>query len=258
MGVFVAAPTAGSAGCLPGTVLAIRDVLDLPGEAAVKGMLAAGLTGVFFAEQATFAAEAGGCQVECGAGSGMAAAALCQMMGGSAEECIDAASFALQAVTGLACDNKAEKSDSSHWRIVMAVVAAAALIEDHLLDAGMWRSIADSGSYAWFFGLLGFAATCTFAGISSHRGFSHSFLALALETLSLWLIFPMAAVPFAIAFGTHQLLDITNKKPVRLLYPVKKGFCLGWFYADKLANKLCAALGSAWLAAAIILSLKAH
>ena len=109
MGVFVAAPTAGSAGCLPGTVLAIRDVLDLPGEAAVKGMLAAGLTGVFFAEQATFAAEAGGCQVECGAGSGMAAAALCQMMGGSAEECIDAASFALQAVTGLACDPVANR-----------------------------------------------------------------------------------------------------------------------------------------------------
>ena len=161
-------------------------------------------------------------------------------------------------ICDLDCDNKAEKSDSSHWRIVMAVVAAAALIEDHLLGAGMWRSITNSGSYMWFFGLLGFAVICTFASISSHRGFSHSFLALALETFSLWLVFPMAAAPFAIAFGTHQLLDIMNKRPVRLLYPFKKGFCLGWFYADRLANKLCAALGSVWLAAAIIWSLIVH
>ena len=109
MGVFVAAPTAGSAGCLPGTVLALRDVLSLKEDDVVKGLFAAGLIGVFFAGQATFAAEAAGCQVECGAGSGMAAAAVCQMMGGSAQECVDAASFALQGITGLACDPVANR-----------------------------------------------------------------------------------------------------------------------------------------------------
>ena len=41
-----------------------------------RAMLAAGLIGVFIASGATFAAEVGGCQAECGAGSGMAAAAL--------------------------------------------------------------------------------------------------------------------------------------------------------------------------------------
>ncbi|MBR0400009.1 MAG: L-serine ammonia-lyase, iron-sulfur-dependent, subunit alpha [Mogibacterium sp.] len=109
MGVFAAAPTAGSAGCLPGTLMALRDVLGLDEDCVVKGLLAAGLIGVFFAGQATFAAEAAGCQVECGAGSGMAAAAVCQMMGGSARECIDAASFALQGITGLACDPVANR-----------------------------------------------------------------------------------------------------------------------------------------------------
>lgn len=109
MGIFCACPTAGSAGCVPGTLLALQDVLRLPDDAVVKGMLAASLIGVFFAEQATFAAEECGCQVECGAASGMAAAGVCQMMGGSAEECADAASFALQAVTGLACDPVANR-----------------------------------------------------------------------------------------------------------------------------------------------------
>lgn len=109
MGVIVAAPTVGSCGCLPGTVAGLADALSLDEDTAVKGLLAGGLIGVFFAEQATFAAEVGGCQVECGAGSGMAAAAVTQMMGGTAVECIDAASVALHGLTGLACDPVANR-----------------------------------------------------------------------------------------------------------------------------------------------------
>ena len=172
---------------------------------------------------------------------------------------------ALPVVTGAAlgclicdidCDNKTEKNESSRWRILMAVVAAAALIEDHLLDAGMWRSIAESGSYLWFAGMAGFAIACAFASVSSHRGFSHSLLALAVMTLCIWLVFPTAAAPFAIAFATHQILDLTNKKPVRLFYPAQKGVSFGWFYADRLANKLTAAAGTVWLILALIICMK--
>ena len=178
-------------------------------------------------------------------------------------------------ICDLDCENKSEKSDSSHWRIVMSLVAAAALIEDHLLDAGMWRSLGQSGyylwrlfgmsgdyaaspfaagaQYLWFAGLAGFVITCVFAGGSGHRGFSHSLLAMGLETACLWLIFPAVAMPFAIAFSSHVLLDLMNKRSVRLLYPAKKGICLGWFYADRLANKVFAACGTVWLIAAIII-----
>ena len=104
MGVIVAAPTAGACGCLPGTILSVGKTLCLPQDEIVKGMLAAGIVGVFIAELATFAAEVAGCQVECGAGSGMAAAGVVQMMGGSVQQCLDAASIALQNITGLACD----------------------------------------------------------------------------------------------------------------------------------------------------------
>ena len=109
MGVIVAAPTAGSCGCLPGTLIGAGRALGLKREEITKAMLAAGLVGVFIAESATFAAEVAGCQVECGAGSGMAAAGLVQMMGGSAEMCADAASMALQNITGLACDPVANR-----------------------------------------------------------------------------------------------------------------------------------------------------
>ena len=156
------------------------------------------------------------------------------------------------------CETRAERSDSSRWRIMMALVAAAALIEDHLLDAGMWRSVTQNGPYMCFAGLAGFMIIGTFAGISSHRGFSHSLLALALETLCMWLMIPAAAMPFAIAFASHLVLDLMNKRPVRLFYPAKKRFCLGWFYSDRLANKLCASAGCIWLAASAIIGLRLH
>ena len=109
MGVIVAAPTAGSCGCLPGTLIGVGRSSGKTHDEITKGMLAAGLIGVFIAESATFAAEVAGCQVECGAGSGMAAAGIAQMFGGTAEQCIDAASIALQNITGLACDPVANR-----------------------------------------------------------------------------------------------------------------------------------------------------
>ena len=109
MGVIVAAPTAGSCGGLPGTLIGVGRTLGLPREEIVKAMLAAGLIGVFIAESATFAAEVAGCQVECGAGSGMAAAGVALMLGGTVAQCLDAASMALQNITGLACDPVANR-----------------------------------------------------------------------------------------------------------------------------------------------------
>lgn len=104
MGVFVAAPTAGSCGCVTGTVIAIADYLKLDEEKTIKAMFAAGIIGVFIAERATFAAEVAGCQAECGSGSGMAAAALSQLMDATARQSCDAASMALQNVFGMTCD----------------------------------------------------------------------------------------------------------------------------------------------------------
>ncbi|MCH3949578.1 MAG: L-serine ammonia-lyase, iron-sulfur-dependent, subunit alpha [Acidaminococcus sp.] len=104
MGVIVAAPTCGSCGCLPGTLLGMAKMLGWSRQQLIEGLFVAGLVGVFFAEQATFSAEVAGCQVECGAASGMTADAIAAIMGGSIQECLDAASVALQNITGLACD----------------------------------------------------------------------------------------------------------------------------------------------------------
>ena len=111
MGVFVAAPTAGSCGCVSGCVFAVAKELGLKDDEIAKAMLSAGLIGVIIAYRSTFAAEVCGCQAECGAGSGMCAAALAEILGGSVDICLSAASMALQNILGLVCDpvgNKVE------------------------------------------------------------------------------------------------------------------------------------------------------
>ncbi len=109
MGVIVAAPTAGSCGGLPGTLFAAADELKLEEGMIIKALLAAGLVGAIIARHSTFAAEACGCQAECGAGSGMAAAGLVQMLGGTVSQALDAAAMALQNVMGMVCDPVAER-----------------------------------------------------------------------------------------------------------------------------------------------------
>ncbi len=153
------------------------------------------------------------------------------------------------------CENSAEKRDSSRWRIITLIIAGLAVIADYSLwkssegslTSGLFGDLCQSSNYLWCVGIAGFVIVCMFASVSKHRGFSHSFVALLMETLSLWLISPLIAIPFAISFATHIALDLTNKKPVRLFYPMKKGQSLGLFYADRFANKVAAFLGTVWL-----------
>jgi L-serine dehydratase len=106
---IVAAPTAGSCGALGGALFAAAEYLHTGDEELIKAYLAAGLTGVFIADRYTFAAEEGGCQVECGAASAMAASGLVQLMGGNAEQAVNAASMALQNCLGMICDPVADR-----------------------------------------------------------------------------------------------------------------------------------------------------
>lgn len=112
MGVIVAAPTAGSCGALPGALIGMADAMSLPDDVLIKAMMAAGLIGVFISAHATFAAEVGGCQAECGSGASMAAAALTFMAGGSLQQSLSAASLALQNSLGMICDPIANRVEA--------------------------------------------------------------------------------------------------------------------------------------------------
>ena len=104
MGVIVAAPTAGSAGVVPGCVLAVADALGAGDDAVAAALWCAAAVGLNIQTQACVAGAEGGCQAEVGSAAGMAAAALVELLGGTPEQALTASSLAISNLLGLVCD----------------------------------------------------------------------------------------------------------------------------------------------------------
>ena len=104
MGKVVAAPTAGSCGILPGTIVSMLEEGLCDERAAVMALFTAGAIGMVIAQQASIAGAQGGCQAECGSASAMAAAALVELCGGTPAQSAHACAMAIKNQLGLVCD----------------------------------------------------------------------------------------------------------------------------------------------------------
>lgn len=104
MGLIVAAPTAGSAGVVPGMLLALQECHSFSDNDLIKVLFNAGAIGYLAMRNATVAGAVGGCQAEVGIASAMAASAAVELFGGSPKQCLDAATIVLMNMLGLVCD----------------------------------------------------------------------------------------------------------------------------------------------------------
>jgi len=104
MGRIVAAPTAGSAGTLPGALLGVGDHLGLNDEALVLPLVTAAGVGEVISRTMFIAGASGGCGAEIGPSAAMAAAAVTELRGGHANAAVHAAALALMNTIGLVCD----------------------------------------------------------------------------------------------------------------------------------------------------------
>lgn len=104
MGLIVAAPTAGSAGIVPGLLIALQEVHNYTDEQVIQALYNAGAIGYLAMRNATVAGAVGGCQAEVGVASAMAASAAVELMGGTPRQCLNAGSTVLMNMLGLVCD----------------------------------------------------------------------------------------------------------------------------------------------------------
>ncbi len=104
MGLIVAAPTAGSAGVIPGVFLAMQQEYGFSDEKMTMALFNAGAVGYLIMRNATVAGAEGGCQAEIGAASAMAASAAVELEDGTPEECLSAAADGIANMLGLVCD----------------------------------------------------------------------------------------------------------------------------------------------------------
>ena len=101
---IVAAPTAGASGVLPAVLLPLQQRDSLSDEVMTQALYVAAGFGQVIASRASISGAEGGCQAEVGSASGMAAAALVHLMGGTPEQMAHACAMALSNTLGLVCD----------------------------------------------------------------------------------------------------------------------------------------------------------
>ena len=104
MGLIVASPTAGSAGIVPGMMLALQEVYGFSDKKIRQALFNAGAICYLAMRNATVAGAVGGCQAEVGIASAMAASAAVELLGGTPLQCTYAASTVLMNMLGLVCD----------------------------------------------------------------------------------------------------------------------------------------------------------
>lgn len=132
-------------------------------------------------------------------------------------------------------------------KIITATVAVAVLtiLAEYKLNLGIYRRLT---------GTAAFLLICAYGKQQPHRSFMHSFAALALLTACVDIIYPDASAYFAVGFLSHLVLDFFNRKPEKLFWPWKKGFCLGFCSARGLVNRALLGCGMVSLAVVLVLS----
>ncbi|URT72875.1 L-serine ammonia-lyase, iron-sulfur-dependent, subunit alpha [Cytobacillus firmus] len=104
MGIICATPTAGSAGVVPGTLFAVKEVLKPTRMEMIEFLFTSAAFGFVVANNASISGAAGGCQAEVGSASGMAAASIVELAGGTPKQAAEAMAITLKNMLGLVCD----------------------------------------------------------------------------------------------------------------------------------------------------------
>lgn len=136
------------------------------------------------------------------------------------------------------------QADALIGQLLAAGTTAFAIVLDYLFKLGICQAIA-SHPILSIIGGVGYGVLWVIGFFSDHRTFTHSLTALALFSFAVWLIYLPALLGFAVAYFSHLILDILNKKKVPILYPLEFGICLKVCYANKTANKFFMYLGFA-------------
>ncbi|MEZ6008072.1 MAG: L-serine ammonia-lyase [Planctomycetota bacterium] len=103
-GRVVTAPTNGAAGILPAVLREATERLDLDEERVVDALATAAAIAMLIKAHASLSGAEVGCQGEVGSATAMAAASLCELLGGSIDQVAYAAEIAIEHNLGLTCD----------------------------------------------------------------------------------------------------------------------------------------------------------
>lgn len=88
-------------------------------------------------------------------------------------------------------------------------------------------------------GFILFLVVCIFGESKPHRTFMHSVAGVAAVTMSFGTIIPSSVKYMAVSMSSHIIIDMLNRKKIRLLYPLRRpAAAFGLCYANGKVNSL--------------------
>jgi membrane-bound metal-dependent hydrolase YbcI (DUF457 family) len=144
------------------------------------------------------------------------------------------ACLAAGAAGGLLPDTDVSTSEASRqlrraWWLLVAVIAAT-FAADALLGLDLGTQTVAFARTAGVYQVAGAAvvvAVLACGRASGHRGFSHSLVAAALFFAGVYLAVPEIALALTVGYCSHLVIDLFNKMPERLFWPVARGQSFG-------------------------------
>ncbi|MCY3414621.1 MAG: L-serine ammonia-lyase [Candidatus Heimdallarchaeota archaeon] len=103
-GIIVTAPTCGACGVVPAVLYSMKRRMNLTDDIIIQALATAGVIGNIVKQNGSISGAYVGCQGEVGTACAMAAAAACQIMGGTPKQIGYAAEMGMEHHLGLTCD----------------------------------------------------------------------------------------------------------------------------------------------------------
>lgn len=144
--------------------------------------------------------------------------------------------------------------DAFYGEMVAATVTACMVAVDAMKGAELIHEIQSNGAMAYAGAVL-FCVLFLAGEWSRHRDRTHSVLALLLSSAAVLMIHVPIGIAFAVGYASHLAIDLLNKQPIRLFYPLKRKIGLKLCYADGFFNEFLFTLGMCIVASYILLSL---
>lgn len=133
-------------------------------------------------------------------------------------------------IGGIISDLDIRTSDAHKFIDTVTILTFLSMIGLYIYDLNSKTSIFSAIKNGPFFlpiiGILLILLLIFYGSHKPHRSFLHSFLGTLLFTTIFYFCFGNIWLPFLIGILSHIVLDLLNKKGVRLFYPLKKGYSL--------------------------------
>lgn len=144
------------------------------------------------------------------------------------------------------CSNKFAKKaslDALYGEIAALVIAVGALLADYFSSCLIIHRITNNLPF-YVIGIAALVVLIVLGERSTQRDWTHSLIAMILFSVTACLIDIPIGLAFSVGFASHLIIDLLNKSPERLFFPVKKRICFKVCYADRLGNELLFAVGA--------------